>query len=45
MHQWLWYFILSIQYTTVLPFNISNMKKKHGFKGNYLIAKNKSETL
>jgi hypothetical protein len=28
-----------------LPFNISNMKKKHGFKGNYLIAKNKSETL
>jgi hypothetical protein len=27
-----------------LPFNISNMKEKHGFKGNYLIAKSKSET-
>jgi hypothetical protein len=27
------------------PFNISNNNKKHGFKGNYLIAKNKSETL
>ena len=28
-----------------LPFNISNMKEKHGFKGNYLIAKSKSETV
>ena len=28
----------------MLPLNISKMKKK-GFKGNYLIAKNKSEIL
>jgi hypothetical protein len=28
----------------MLPFNISNMKKKHGFNGNYLIAKIKYET-